>query len=193
MTRAVTAPRTPWLFPDHRVATRFISTQPARAGGAAPRRRAGTSAAAPAGGDRRCSSLRRARRRPCPRDRAARDRLVLDSGIYRNPFEIFGVDRPYAVGHRKALLQQRGFVRQVVHVLRMNSPATSRVGNGGCPGPTRHTERKRPARKFQSIFPASRTSGWRRLMISSRGGPTRLSCKFDYLLRSNHRDRSIAS
>jgi hypothetical protein len=37
-----------------------------------------------------------------------RDRLLLYSGIYRNPFEIFGVDRPYAVGHRKALLQQRG-------------------------------------------------------------------------------------
>src|SRR6266581_4040590 len=59
--------------------------------------------------------------------------------------------------------------------LRINSPATSRVGNGGCPGPTRHTERKRPARKFQSIFPASRTSGWRRLMISSRGGRNRSS------------------
>src|SRR5262245_24156302 len=37
-----------------------------------------------------------------------RDRLLLDSGIYRNPFEIFGVDRPGAVGHREALLQQRG-------------------------------------------------------------------------------------
>jgi hypothetical protein len=29
----------------------------------------------------------------------------------------------------------------------MNSPATSRVGNGGCPGPTRHTELKCLARK----------------------------------------------
>ena len=28
----------------------------------------------------------------------------------------------------------------------MNSPATSRVGNGGCPGPRRQTELKRPAR-----------------------------------------------
>ena len=36
-----------------------------------------------------------------------RDRLLLDSGIYRNPFEIFGGDRPSAVGHREALLQQR--------------------------------------------------------------------------------------
>src|SRR5215510_15140165 len=36
-----------------------------------------------------------------------RDRLLLYSGIYRNPFEIFGVDRPGAVGHREALLQQR--------------------------------------------------------------------------------------
>jgi hypothetical protein len=112
----------------------------------------------------------------------------------------------------------------------------ARVGNGGCPGPTRHTELKRRARKSQSISPASRTSGWRRLMISSRkrakqvglaivarlahrspptanlavegitdhpnsgipnrkktGMHTRLSCKIDYLLRSNHRDRSIAS
>ena len=59
--------------------------------------------------------------------------------------------------------------------LRMNSPATSRVGNGGCPGPTRHTELKRPARKPQSISPASRTSGWRRLMISSRSGRNRSS------------------
>src|SRR5262245_43347133 len=59
--------------------------------------------------------------------------------------------------------------------LRMNSPATSRVGNGGCPGPTRHTELKRPARKSQLISPASRTSGWRRLMISSRSGRNRSS------------------
>src|SRR5262244_2001737 len=36
-----------------------------------------------------------------------RDRLLLYSGIYRNPFEIFGVDRFGAVGHREALLQQR--------------------------------------------------------------------------------------
>src|SRR6476646_2142170 len=36
-----------------------------------------------------------------------RDRLLLYSGIYRNSFEIFGVDRPGAVGHREALLQQR--------------------------------------------------------------------------------------
>src|SRR5262249_54169294 len=59
--------------------------------------------------------------------------------------------------------------------LRMNSPATSRVGNGGCPGPTRHTQLKRRARKAQSISPASRTSGWRKLMISSRGGRNRSS------------------
>ena len=48
------------------------------------------------------------------------------------------------------------------------SPATSRVGSGGCPGPTRHTEPKRFARKSQLISAASRTSGWRRLMIASR-------------------------
>jgi hypothetical protein len=42
----------------------------------------------------------------------------------------------------------------------MNSPATGRVGNGGCPGPTRQTERKHAARKSQSISPASRTGGW---------------------------------
>jgi hypothetical protein len=43
------------------------------------------------------------------------------------------------------------------------------------PGSTRHTEPKRPARKSQSISPASRTSRWRRLMISSRGGRNRSS------------------
>src|SRR5262249_23129154 len=61
--------------------------------------------------------------------------------------------------------------------LRRNSPATSRVSNGGCPGPTRHTELKRRARKSQSISPASRTSGWRRLMISSRGGRKKASLR----------------
>jgi hypothetical protein len=43
--------------------------------------------------------------------------------------------------------------------LRMNSPATSLVGSGGWPGPVRHTELKRFARKSQSISAASRTSG----------------------------------
>src|SRR6516165_5157799 len=103
------------------------------------------------------------------------------------------------------------------------------------PSPLNNVITKRRARKSQSISPASRTSGWRKLMISSRGGRnrsswrssrgwliclprqrispskesrppksgipnrkktrmhTRLSCKIDYLLRSNHRDRSIAS
>lgn len=56
--------------------------------------------------------------------------------------------------------------------LRINNPAISRVGSGGCPGPTRQTELKRPARNCQSISAARRTSGWRRLMISSRGGQT---------------------
>src|SRR5499426_3885944 len=174
-----------------------------------------------------------------------RDRLLLDSGIYRNPFEIFGVDRPGAVGHREALLQQRGDLlltqplaparerraikwqlvpehtspqkywkygfsthrshsassERLCICLRMNSPATSRVGNGGCPGPTRHTELKRRARKSQSISPASesrrrRNHGPPKSGIPNRkktGMHTRLSCKIDYLLRSNHRDRSIAS
>jgi hypothetical protein len=117
--------------------------------------------------------------------------------------------------------------------LRMNSPAISRVGNGGCPGPTRQTELKRPAKNSQSISAARRTGGWRTLMIFSRdarnrwswrssrgwlvGSPQqrispskesqsiqirnpkktetrpRLSCKIEYLLRSNHTDTSIAS
>jgi hypothetical protein len=59
--------------------------------------------------------------------------------------------------------------------VRMNSSATSRVGSGGCPDPTRHTERNRPARKSQSVSPASRTNGWRRLMISASGGRNRSS------------------
>jgi hypothetical protein len=49
----------------------------------------------------------------------------------------------------------------------MNSPATS-LGSGGCRGPTRQTELKRFARKSQLISAASRTSGWRRLIIASR-------------------------
>jgi hypothetical protein len=52
--------------------------------------------------------------------------------------------------------------------LRINSPATSRVGNGGCPGPTRHTELKRPARKFQSIFPASRNAPGTKRIFQTR-------------------------
>jgi hypothetical protein len=43
--------------------------------------------------------------------------------------------------------------------LRMNSPATSLVGSGGCPGPTRHAELKCLARKSQSIVPTSRARG----------------------------------
>src|SRR2546423_5314950 len=54
--------------------------------------------------------------------------------------------------------------------LRMNSPATSRVGNGGCPGPSRHTELNRPARKSQSISSSSRTNEWGRLWKSLNGG-----------------------
>src|SRR6516164_4043929 len=58
---------------------------------------------------------------------------------------------------------------------RMMRPSRARVGNGGCPAPTRHTELKRPAKKSQSISPASRTSGSEGLMISSRGGRNRSS------------------
>src|SRR6202011_4731460 len=52
--------------------------------------------------------------------------------------------------------------------LRMNSPATSRVGSGGSPGPTPHPTLKRLPKKSHLIPAASRTSGWRRLMIASR-------------------------
>jgi Tripartite tricarboxylate transporter family receptor len=62
-----------------------------------------------------------------------------------------------------------------IMVVNLSVPATSRVGNGGCPGPTPHAELKRPARKSQSISPASRTSGWQRLMISFNGGRNRSS------------------
>src|SRR5262249_19220608 len=149
-----------------------------------------------------------------------RDRLLLYSGIYRNPFEIFGVDRPGAVGHREALLQQRGdlllaqplaparerraikwqlvpehhfptevleirvlhpslarrLVGEVVHMLENEQPGHQPRRQRRVPaGPTRHTELKRPARKSQSISPARRTSGWRRLMICSRSGRNRSS------------------
>src|SRR2546425_5806179 len=105
----------------------------------------------------------------------------------------------------------------------------------GCPGPTQTTDRNGFARKSQLTSAASRTSGWRRLIIASRdernksswrssrgwlivspnsesrrrrnhepsksGIPKRkkidrrpsLSCKNDYLLRSNHAEQSIAS
>src|SRR5262249_39884480 len=76
-----------------------------------------------------------------------RDRLLLYSGIYRNPFEIFGVDRPGAVGHDSESRRRRN-----------HGPPKSGIPN-----------RKKT------------------------GMHTRLSCKIDYLLRSNHRDRSIAS
>jgi hypothetical protein len=49
------------------------------------------------------------------------------------------------------------------------------VGNGGCPGPTRQTELKRPAKKSQSIPATRRTSGCRTLMIFSRDGRNRSS------------------
>jgi hypothetical protein len=51
--------------------------------------------------------------------------------------------------------------------LRMKRPATNRVGNGGWPGPVRQTEPKRWPRNLQSVSSASRTSGWRKLMMSA--------------------------
>ena len=65
------------------------------------------------------------------------NRLLLDGGINHDAFEVLGLDRLGSVGY----------------------------GNGGCPGPTRQTEPKRPARNSQSISAARRTSGWRRWMI----------------------------
>jgi hypothetical protein len=47
-------------------------------------------------------------------------------------------------------------VGEIVHVFENEQPATSLVGSGGCPGPTRHAELKCLARKSQSIVPASR-------------------------------------
>jgi hypothetical protein len=46
-------------------------------------------------------------------------------------------------------------VGEIVHVFENEQPATSLVGSGGCPGPTRHAELKRLARKSQSIVPAT--------------------------------------
>jgi hypothetical protein len=37
-----------------------------------------------------------------------RDRLLLHGGIHHDHLEIFGLDRPGPMGHRKALVQQRG-------------------------------------------------------------------------------------
>ena len=36
-----------------------------------------------------------------------RDRFLLHGGVHHDPFEIFGLDRPAPMRHRKALLQQR--------------------------------------------------------------------------------------
>jgi hypothetical protein len=96
-----------------------------------------------------------------------RDRLLLYSGIYRNSLEIFGVDRLSAVGHREALLQQGGdlLLTQPLaparerRAINGSSCRNTTSPQNGCPAPTRHTELKRRARKFQSISPASRTSG----------------------------------
>src|SRR5262249_16006081 len=120
--------------------------------------------------------------------------------------------------------------------LRMNSPATSRVGNGGSPPPTPPTQPNRPPPKSPSLphpppQPRQRMAKVDDLLerrakqvvlaivarLAHRSPPdsesrrrrnhgppksgipnrnktgmhTRLSCKIDYLLRSNHRDRSI--
>lgn len=55
-------------------------------------------------------------------------------------------------------------IREIVHVLETNRPATSRVGSPG-PGPVWHSEPKRSSRNFQSISAANRTSGWPMSMI----------------------------
>jgi hypothetical protein len=36
------------------------------------------------------------------------DRFLLHGGVHHDPFEIVGPDRPAAVRHREALLQQHG-------------------------------------------------------------------------------------
>ena len=43
-----------------------------------------------------------------PRVGRMRNRLLLHGGVHHHPLEIFGLDRPGPVRHRKALLQQRG-------------------------------------------------------------------------------------
>jgi hypothetical protein len=57
--------------------------------------------------------------------------------------------------------------------LRINSPATNRVGKGGRPSPAVHTLENRLSRNCQSISCASRTSGWPRSMMSSKAGRSR--------------------
>jgi hypothetical protein len=69
----------------------------------------------------------------------------------------------------------RSISERLYMCLRMKSPAMSRVGNGGWPGPKRHTAPKRRPRNGHSIACESRSSGWRRLMISSNGGANKSS------------------
>src|SRR6516165_3265261 len=209
-----------------------------------------------------------------------RDRLLLDSGIYRDSFEIFGVDRPGAVGHREALLQQRDdllltqplaparerraikwrlvpehhfptevleirvlhpslaqrLVGEVVHMLENEQPGYQPRRQRRLPRshPTHRAEASRqkvpidlPRQPHQRMAKVDdllerrakqvvlaivarlahrsppdsesrrrRNHGPPKSGIPNRnktGMHTRLSCKIDYLLRSNHRDRSIAS
>src|SRR5262249_31063725 len=69
-----------------------------------------------------------------------RDRLLLD----RNPFEIFGVDRPGAVGQREAVLQQLSMPFQFSYLCRSKVPQG--VGYGDQPA-VRSDLRGRPRRR----------------------------------------------
>jgi hypothetical protein len=148
-----------------------------------------------------------------------RDRFLLHGGVHHDPFEIFGLDRPGPVCHRKALLQERRdllltqplaparqrravkwqlvsehrfsaeileiwvlyqpvaqrLVREIVHVFDDEQPGHQPRWQRRLPRPYAQTELKRFARKSQSISAASRTSGWRRLMIASRDARNRSS------------------
>ena len=148
-----------------------------------------------------------------------RDRLLLHGGVHRHPLEIFGGDRTRPVGHREALLQQRGdlllaqplapaaqrraierrlvlerhlsakileirvlhpagaqhFVGEVVHVFEDEQPGHQPRRQRWLPRSDAADRTEALRQKIPVDLPASRTSGWRRLMISSRGGRNRSS------------------
>src|SRR2546423_1150623 len=101
-----------------------------------------------------------------------RDRLLLYSGIYRNPFEISGVDRPGAVGHREPhqrmakvddLLERRAkqVVLAIVARLAHRSPPTANLAVEGITD--------RPNRESQTARKPACTPGFLAKSITCSG------------------------
>src|SRR5262245_42368106 len=105
-----------------------------------------------------------------------RDRLFLDSGIYRSPFEIFGVDRPGAVGHREALLQQPGDLLLTQYASHLPSGRPCPVSSGAIPARAMPNEKSRETSLRKLGFEL------RRIPKSRRGSTCWLICAMSHLL-----------